>query len=135
MNDDDWLSKQISQIITSPHISFPKPTGPLGFRVGPGPIDLFSTRFNNTFTLDVQATVAGEDVSREELKAKLLGLQKHWNAEEVKFQDESAGQRSETVVHFSSGKTISLSAVTEVEGDRRKIKKFSLDGDPLLLGL
>ena len=89
--NDDWLSKEISQIITSPHISFPKPTGPLQFKMGPGPVDLFSTRFNNAFASDVKATVAGEEVSREDLKAKLLGLQKHWKAEEVKFQDESAG--------------------------------------------
>jgi len=89
--NDDWLSKEISQIVTSPHISFPKPTGPVQFRMGPGPVDLFSTRFNNTFAFDVRATVGGEEVSREELKAKLLGLQKHWNAEEIKFQDESAG--------------------------------------------
>lgn len=127
--NDDWLSKEISQIISSPHISFPKPTGPLPFKMGPGPVDLFSTRFNNTFASDVKATVAGKEVSREELKAKLLSLQKYWNAEEVRFQDESAGpvrpccslsdglhpltvraKRYETVVHFSSGKTVSLSA-------------------------
>jgi len=89
--NDDWLSKEISQIISSPHISFPKPTGLLQFRMGPGPVDLFSTRFDNAFAFDVRATVAGKEVSREELKAKLLGLQKHWNAEEVKFQDKSAG--------------------------------------------
>lgn len=126
---DDWLSKEISQIITSPHISFPNPTGSLPFRMGPGPVDLFSTRFNNTFAYDVKATVDGQEVSREGLKAKLLGLQKYWNAE-VKFQDESVGpvrlsfanyqtvlrlltvraQCSETVVHFSTGKTISMSA-------------------------
>jgi len=90
--NDNWLSKEISQIITSPHISFPKPAAPLQFRIGPGPIDLFSTRFNNVFAFDVKATVAGEEVSREELKAKLLGLQKHWKPEEVGFQDESVGE-------------------------------------------
>jgi len=89
--NDDWLSKEIWQIITSPHISFPKPTGPLQLRMGPGPVDLFSTRFNNTFAFDVKVTVAGEEVSREELKAKLLGLQRHWRDEQAKFQDESAG--------------------------------------------
>lgn len=89
--NDNWLSKEISEIVTSPHISFPKPAGPLQFRMGPGPIDLFSTKFNNVFVLDVKATVAGEEVSREQLKARLLGLQKHWKAEEVRFEDESAG--------------------------------------------
>ena len=86
---DNWLSKEISEIITSPHISFPKP--PPGIHLGPGPVDLFTTRFNNVFALDVKATVAGKEVSREELKAALLGLQKYWEAGEVKLQDESAG--------------------------------------------
>jgi len=120
--NDDWLSKEISQIMTSPHISFPK--GP--FRMGPGPVDLFSTRFNNAFAPGVKVTMAGEEVSREQLKAKLLDLQKYWKAEEVKFE---GGPRSETVISFPSGKTVFLSAQTEVEGGRRVIKKFSLDED------
>ena len=89
--NDDWLSNAISQIISSPHISFPKPTGSLPFRTGPGPVDLFSTRFNNTFAYDVEVTVDGEVVSRDDLKAKLLSLQKYWNVQEIKFQDKSAG--------------------------------------------
>ena len=126
--NDDWLSKEISQIISSPHISFPKPAGSLPFRMGPGPVDVFSTKFDNAFASDVKGTFAGKEVSREELKTKLLGLQKHWNAEDVKFRDGSAGlvgrgcslsdglqsltvraKRYETVVHLS-GKIVSLSA-------------------------
>ena len=159
-----WLSQEISQIISSPHISFPNPAGFLPFRMGPGPVDLFSTKFNNTFAYDVKAFVVGKEVSREELKAKLLGLQKHWSAEQVKFQNGSAGpvcrhrcsrlhsltalmQRSEAIAHFASGESISMSAEwvlsrllsifirdlsvsrTEEEGGRRRIKRFSLDGD------
>ena len=94
--------------------------------MGPGPVDLFSTKFDNTFARDVKAFVVGKEVSREELKAKLLGLQKHWNTEQVKFQDGSAGlvcrhfsrlhslivpvQRSEAVAYFPSGGAISMSA-------------------------
>lgn len=121
-----WLSQEISQIISSPHISSPKPAGSLPFRMGPGPVDLFSTKFNNTFAHDLKAFVVGKEVSREELKAKLLALQKHWNAEQVKFQDGSAAlvcrhfsrlhllivlmQRSEVVAYFPSGESISMSA-------------------------
>lgn len=47
--------------------------------MGPGPIDLFSTRFINTFTEDVKANVSGKDVTRDGLKECLLNLQKHWN--------------------------------------------------------
>jgi hypothetical protein len=79
-----WLSKELSTLLASPHISFPKTQ----IHLGPGPIDLFSTNFNNLFVPDVEATVDGKKVSRDELKQKLLNLQKHWKPEEVKFQDE-----------------------------------------------
>lgn len=83
----DWLSTGISELLNSPHISFPKP--PTGIRLGPGPIDLFSTKFNNLFALGVEAKVDGEEVSRDDLKQKLLNLQKHWKPEQVKFQQET----------------------------------------------
>lgn len=84
--DANWLSTEISKLLVSPHISFPKP--PAGIRLGPGPVDLFSTVFNNIFAPDVVATVDGEKVSRDELKQKLLNLQKHWKSDEVKVQEE-----------------------------------------------
>lgn len=56
-----------------------------GIRMGPGPIDLFSTRFNNTFPENVQATVAGTSVNREQLKDRLLGLQKHYKPDSTQF--------------------------------------------------
>lgn len=82
----EWLSKEISDLLASPHISFPKP--PTGIHLGPGPIDLFSTKFNNLFALSVEAVVDGQQVSRDDLKQKLLNLQKHWDPKGVKFQDE-----------------------------------------------
>lgn len=78
----EWLSKEIADLLASPHISFPK-----GIHMGPGPVDLFSTKFNNLFALSVEAVVDGQKVSRDDLKQKLLNLQKHWNPEGVKFQD------------------------------------------------
>jgi hypothetical protein len=86
MMDADWLSTEISKLLVSPHISFPKP--PAGIRLGPGPVDLFSTNFNNLFAPDVVATVDGEKVSRDELKQKLLNLQKHWESDKVRLQEE-----------------------------------------------
>lgn len=88
-NDDQWLSNAISEILNSPHISFPTP--PSGIHLGPGPIDLFSTKFDSTFASDVKVSVDGKGVTRDELKTKLLGLQKHWNPEEVTFKDKSVG--------------------------------------------
>ena len=83
----DWLSTELAKLLASPHISFPKP--PPGIHLGPGPVDLFSTYFSNLFSSDVRATVDGDSVSRDVLKQKLLNLQKHWNPEEVKFQQEA----------------------------------------------
>lgn len=84
----NWLSKELSTLLASPHISFPKP--PAGIHLGPGPIDLFSTNFNNLFASDVETIVDGEPVSRDDLKQKLLNLQKRWNPEKVKFVDSSS---------------------------------------------
>ena len=84
---NDWLPTELSKLFNSPHISFPKP--PTGIHVGPGPVDLFSTNFNNIFAPDVEATVEGQNVSRDELKQKLLNLQKSWKPEEVEFRDSS----------------------------------------------
>lgn len=58
--------------------------------MGPGPVDVFSTNFNNLFAPDVEAEVEGKSVSRDDLKQQLLNLQKHWNPEEVKFQDDTS---------------------------------------------
>ncbi|GJJ14885.1 hypothetical protein Clacol_009154 [Clathrus columnatus] len=77
-----WLQQTLSELLSSPYIHFSHRPG---IMMGHGPIDLFSTRFNNTFPSDVQATVAGESVSREELKESLLGLQKHYKADNTQF--------------------------------------------------
>jgi len=79
-----WLAQTFAAILSSPHISMPSHIG--NMRLGPGPIDLFSTRFANTFTQDVQATVAGQQVTYDKLKEDLLGLQKHWSTD-AQFAD------------------------------------------------
>jgi hypothetical protein len=84
-SSNEWLEKTLTDILSSPHISFPQQTGNLHIRMGHGPIDLFSTRFMNSFTDDVKATVAGQEMTRDELKASLLALQKHWNSDSVQF--------------------------------------------------
>ena len=85
---DQWLPTELAKLFASPHISFPKP--PPNIHLGPGPIDLFSTVFNNIFASNVEATVDGQKVSRDVLKQKCLNLQKHWNPEKVKFEDDSS---------------------------------------------
>lgn len=83
MSNSAWLQNTLSELLKSPYIHFNH--HPRGIRMGPGPIDLFSTRFNNTFREDVQATVAGESVNREQLKRRLLGLQRHYKPDSTQF--------------------------------------------------
>jgi len=121
-----WLSKELSTLLASPHISFPKTQ----IRLGPGPIDLFSTNFNNLFVPDVEVTVDGKKASRDELKQKLLNLQKHWKPEEVKFQDEPTKVPNdlETIATLSPGQNVSFLAQTEQKGGKTVIKKFCMNG-------
>lgn len=80
VSEATWIRSTFSELLSAPHISF---RGPPGIRMGPGPIDLFSTKFNNAFTPDVHAVVAGEEVNREGLKEKLLALQRHYGGEDM----------------------------------------------------
>jgi hypothetical protein len=83
-----WVEKALASLLSAPHISIPR--GPAGFPTGPGPIDLFSTRFNNTFTADAKGLVDGQHVNRDGLKEKLLDLQRHYNPDTVKFHADGA---------------------------------------------
>jgi hypothetical protein len=67
--------------------------------MGPGPVDLFSTKFNNAFTPDVKAVVAGEEVNREGLKEKFLALQRHYGAQDtIKFSKPETSNDATTEV-------------------------------------
>ena len=78
-----WVESALASLLRAPHISLPK--GPVGIGMGPGPIDLFSTEFNNTFTPEAIGVVDGQQVDREGLKKSLLALQSHYNPDTVKF--------------------------------------------------
>lgn len=86
----EWLSNQLTSLLASPYIHFNQPKLPgLHLRMGPGPIDLFSTRFANMFTKDATGTLGGNEVDRDGLKNGLLALQKKWNRDGVQVQDAS----------------------------------------------
>lgn len=87
--DASFLQNTLSSILSAPHISFPKPPAGLpNLRLGHGPVDLFSTRFANTFAGDAKGVVAGKEVDKEGLKEALLALQKTWQSDSVKFEDQ-----------------------------------------------
>ncbi|KAI0964643.1 hypothetical protein AcW1_001414 [Taiwanofungus camphoratus] len=79
-----WLEEHLHTLLNSPYIHFP--VGQLGGRrMGHGPVDLFSTRFNNFFTKGATGVVNGKDVDRAALKDTLLALQSKWNPATAKF--------------------------------------------------
>ncbi|TBU38791.1 hypothetical protein BD309DRAFT_826910, partial [Dichomitus squalens] len=80
-----WLSECLCELMASPHVSMP-PHG--GMRLGPGPMDVFTTRFEQYFTSTAHGTICGHPVDREGLKEGLLALQKRWTPEDVKVEQE-----------------------------------------------
>jgi len=144
--DPAFLQESLSSILEAPHISFPRPPAGLAkLRMGHGPIDLFSTRFINTFSEDAKGVVAGKSVDKEGLKEALLALQRKWQPDTVKFEDQEA-----TVSNAAEGESwistafswtprtttdtarVKASATVAEEGGAPRIKTLSLDGDASL---
>ena len=87
----EWLSSQLTTLLASPHIHFTQPSFPgLKLRMGPGPIDVFSTRFTNMCTKDVTGVLGGQEVDKAGLKEGLLALQKKWTGNGVQVESAQA---------------------------------------------
>lgn len=78
--DSQWLATSLSSLLAAPHVHIADES-PL-LPTGPGPVDVFSTKFEQMFVPDARGFVAGREIDREELKETLLGLQRRWNAAE-----------------------------------------------------
>ena len=87
----EWLQDKLQTLMNSPYIHFNQPKLP-HIRMGHGPVDLFSTRFNNWFTSDATGVVAGNTVDKAGLKEALLALQRKWNNDTAKFTPETNAQ-------------------------------------------
>ncbi|KAI0769630.1 hypothetical protein BD413DRAFT_477433 [Trametes elegans] len=81
-----WLSDCLCDLMASPHVSMPSQGG---MHLGPGPVDVFTTRFDQYFEPNARGTICGRSVDREGLRAALLALQKRWNTEALKVSDEA----------------------------------------------
>ncbi|CAL1693822.1 unnamed protein product [Somion occarium] len=136
----EWLQDTLVKLLNAPHISFPKPTGALAhIRMGPGPVDLFSTYYSNFFTSDAKGIVAGKEVDHEGLKEALLRLQKKWQADAAKFSPQASVENSEhpivTVISWSPRNfnkdtaEVKASAAVREEGGATRISSLSLEGD------
>ncbi|KAI0674029.1 hypothetical protein C8Q78DRAFT_1020426 [Trametes maxima] len=138
-----FLQEKLSTLLASPHIHFNHPPRLGGLRLGPGPVDLFSTRFANFFTPDATGVVAGKPVDHEGLKSALLALQKRWDPQTADFvapeRVEGAGASAKPATKFvwtqkQAGQKAEVTAAAEVkeEGGAHRIHHLTLDGDESL---
>ena len=76
----EWLGSALTALLAAPYIHFPAPPPGMGrLRMGHGPIDLFSTRFNQLFAQNARGHVNGADVDRDGVKDALLAVQSWWS--------------------------------------------------------
>ncbi|KAI0652781.1 hypothetical protein C8Q79DRAFT_120360 [Trametes meyenii] len=157
-----FLQEKLSTLLASPHIHFNHPPRLGGLRLGPGPVDLFSTRFANFFTPDATGVVAGKPVDHEGLKSALLALQKRWDPQTANFVAPDGGESASAKVRNSgvrpclgrartdyvlsqpttkflwtqkqAGQKAEVTAAAEVkeEGGAHRIHHLTLDGDESL---
>ncbi|KAI0931098.1 hypothetical protein AcW2_000057 [Taiwanofungus camphoratus] len=133
-----WLEEHLHTLLNSPYIHFP--VGQLGGRrMGHGPVDLFSTRFNNFFTKGATGVVNGKDVDRAALKDTLLALQSKWNPATAKFaavddatQAQPAVQLNFTPKSADQAAEVKASASVTEEGGAPRISQLTLSGDDAL---
>jgi len=146
-----WFQESITSLLTAPGpIHMPKL--PFGMRGGHGPIDVFSTRFANLFTDDVDAMVNGESLDKDGLKDKLVTIKKQYNPSSATFSDVGGssgvwevaeGEHVLTKLDWTqvntqgAEETISVSSITwdarlqHVSGNLRKIQKLGITTDIL----
>jgi len=139
------LAERLCELMASPHITVP--SSPHGiFAELSEPVDLFSTRFESMFMEDARGVLAGRPVDREGLKAGLLALQKQWNADNVKINDnpervhspllQSHGLLSTelewTPKYSVVPECVAAEASVEDDGDVRRIHLLALQGNGAL---
>ncbi|KAI0823326.1 hypothetical protein BC628DRAFT_525389 [Trametes gibbosa] len=140
-SSNHWLSDCLCDLMASPHVPMPRHGG---MHLGHGPVDVFTTRFNQYFGQEARGTLCGHAVDREGLKAGLLALQKRWNPEAVKVMEEPGTHDSHLGHHMMSTEvewTPQGSAMPEVvvaeasvgeENGHQQIRFLKLEGNSAL---
>lgn len=123
LSSNHWLADHLCDLLASPHISLPSRGG---LFLGPGPVDLFTTRFNNCFAPDATGEVGGHEVDREGLKEALLMLQQHWNSENIHIMKSPENECLLTHTKMSAEfewtpKDIGHSELMEADAEVRKL--------------
>ncbi|OBZ66025.1 hypothetical protein A0H81_13994 [Grifola frondosa] len=130
----EWLQERLSTLLASPYIHFNQPSQFPGHRFGPGPVDLFSTRFSNYFTHDATGVVAGTEVDKDGLKAALLALQRKWQPDSARFEAQDAGDEPATRFAWTPKDAdqeaqVTATASIREEGGAPRISSLTLDGE------
>ncbi|KAI0686833.1 hypothetical protein BC835DRAFT_1378451 [Cytidiella melzeri] len=131
----EWLQQRLSELLASPYIHFTQPKVPgLHLRMGPGPIDLFSTRFTNMFTQDAKGTVNGQEMDKAALKEHLLKLQKRYNKDSLNCTPQCSEEGHQLCTKMAwtqkdseSETEIKASATTKHEGGTYRIDTLHID--------
>ncbi|KAI0728436.1 hypothetical protein C8Q72DRAFT_834712 [Fomitopsis betulina] len=134
----EWLQDRLQSLLNSPYIHFNQPKLP-HIRMGHGPVDLFTTRFNNWFTSDATGVVAGSTVDKAGLKDALLALQRKWDNDSATFTPSTSAQEGSLATRFEFTPTgaqqpadVTASASVSEEGGSQRISTLTLDGDASL---
>ncbi|KZT02096.1 uncharacterized protein LAESUDRAFT_730612 [Laetiporus sulphureus 93-53] len=133
----EWLQQSLHTLMMSPYIHFTPPK--IGRVHAPGPIDLFSTRFNNMFSRECTGVVAGREVDRDGLKQALLALQREWRDEAASFAPSATvkpGHYACRADFIPKGREqmeeVRADASFMEERGEQRIHHLSLDGDASL---
>jgi len=144
--ESQWLAHWLSLLLAAPHISVPDESSE-EVRLGPGPVDVFTSRFNEMFMPEARGIICGHTVDREELKQTLVGLQRRWNAAEgscvgcethpthiSEFHPTMAAQMEFTPMYMypREKETIVAEASGEEVGGAERIDCLMLEGDEYL---
>ena len=91
-----WLAQSIAALMAAPHVHMGDEEGA---DMGPGPVDMFSSKFDAMFMPDAVGWVCGERADRQEIKESLLGLQRRWNDKEAVCKGTAPEEKSDMNFH------------------------------------
>ena len=94
-----WLADHMEQLMASPHIHLSES----GAMLAPGPVDMFSTRFDEMFMPDAHGYIGTDRVDRHQLKECLLGLQRRWNVQTAQCKGMPPHETHTMEFHVSRG--------------------------------
>ncbi|KAJ3522485.1 hypothetical protein NM688_g8867 [Phlebia brevispora] len=138
-----WLAEHLKELMESPHVHLTEG----GAEMAPGPVDMFSTRFDAMFMPDAHAILVPDHVDRHQLKECLLGLQRRWNdkaavckgvppheVHDMEFHPDMAAKMEFTPLFMypAHQETVMAEAKGAMMEGQERVSELMLEGDPAL---